>query len=107
MLEEGSAVPADLRLCSVAQLAIIETLLTSESVPVEKTIDSIQVTLPTYLPAHLFTHLPNHLPTSTYLLTYQRIFYFPTFLYRITNGSILVIDTTWPFNPLSSVGVGG
>lgn len=42
VLEEGNAVPADLRLCEVSQLAVIETLLTGESVPVEKSTDAIQ-----------------------------------------------------------------
>lgn len=41
VLDEGAAVPADLRLCNVSQLAIIETLLTGESVPMEKTTDAI------------------------------------------------------------------
>lgn len=41
VLEEGSAVPADLRLVSVAQLAIIETLLTGESVPLDKSTDPV------------------------------------------------------------------
>lgn len=41
VLDEGAAVPADLRLCSVSQLAIIETLLTGESVPMEKITDAI------------------------------------------------------------------
>jgi len=41
VLDEGAAVPADMRLCNVSQLAIIETLLTGESLPMEKSTDAI------------------------------------------------------------------
>jgi magnesium-transporting ATPase (P-type) len=41
VLEEGSAVPADLRLCVVSQLAVVEILLTGESVPMEKNTNKI------------------------------------------------------------------
>lgn len=43
VLEEGAAVPADIRLVSVSQLAIVETLLTGESVPMDKSTGPIQV----------------------------------------------------------------
>ncbi|KAJ3060614.1 P-type ATPase, partial [Podochytrium sp. JEL0797] len=41
-LEEGDAVPADLRLCEVSQLAIIEAVLTGESVGAEKSTRTIR-----------------------------------------------------------------
>jgi Ca2+-transporting ATPase len=42
VLEEGVAVPADLRLCEVAQLDAIESILTGESLPVSKSIRTIR-----------------------------------------------------------------
>lgn len=42
ILEEGEAVPADLRLVEVAQLEVIESILTGESVGVTKKTDPIQ-----------------------------------------------------------------
>lgn len=41
MLDEGAAVPADLRLFEVSQLHINEAILTGESLPVEKKIPPI------------------------------------------------------------------
>ncbi|KAJ3413577.1 P-type ATPase [Chytridiales sp. JEL 0842] len=42
VLEEGDAVPADLRLCEVAQLEIVEAILTGESVPCAKSVRTIR-----------------------------------------------------------------
>ncbi|KAJ3060934.1 P-type ATPase [Podochytrium sp. JEL0797] len=42
VLEEGDAVPADLRLCEVSQLDIIEAILTGESVGTEKSVRTIR-----------------------------------------------------------------
>lgn len=42
VLEEGDAVPADLRLIEVSQLQVIESILTGESLPVQKNIDAIK-----------------------------------------------------------------
>lgn len=42
VLEEGDAVPADLRLVEVAQLELVEGILTGESVPVQKSVDAIK-----------------------------------------------------------------
>ncbi|KAJ3348983.1 P-type ATPase [Entophlyctis luteolus] len=42
VLEEGDAVPADLRLCEVSQLDIVEAILTGESVGTEKSIRTIR-----------------------------------------------------------------
>jgi magnesium-transporting ATPase (P-type) len=42
VLEEGDAVPADLRLIEVAQLELVEGILTGESVPVQKSVDAIK-----------------------------------------------------------------
>lgn len=42
VLEEGDAVPADLRLCQVSQLEIIESILTGESLGVTKSIRTIR-----------------------------------------------------------------
>ncbi|KAI8391393.1 uncharacterized protein BYT42DRAFT_556718 [Radiomyces spectabilis] len=42
VLEEGDAIPADLRLIEVAQLAVVEGILTGESVPVQKSKDAIK-----------------------------------------------------------------
>jgi len=40
----GDRVPADLRMVSVSQLAALEAALTGESVPIDKTVDAIEVT---------------------------------------------------------------
>jgi len=42
-LSLGDKVPADLRMCTVGQLACAEAALTGESVPIEKTVDAIPV----------------------------------------------------------------
>ena len=42
VLEEGGAVPADLRLCEVSQLEIVEAILTGESLPIQKSIRTIR-----------------------------------------------------------------
>jgi P-type Ca2+ transporter type 2C len=42
VIEEGEAVPADLRLCEIAQLDIVEAILTGESLPVSKSIRTIR-----------------------------------------------------------------
>lgn len=42
VLEEGDAIPADLRLCEVAQLEVIESILTGESLGVLKSIRTIR-----------------------------------------------------------------
>ncbi|KAJ3335765.1 P-type ATPase, partial [Kappamyces sp. JEL0680] len=42
VLEEGEAVPADIRLCEVAQLDVVEAILTGESLPVSKSIRTIR-----------------------------------------------------------------
>jgi P-type E1-E2 ATPase len=42
VLEEGDAIPADLRLCEVAQLEVIEAILTGESLPTSKNIRTIR-----------------------------------------------------------------
>ena len=42
VLNEGDAVPADLRLVEVAQLAIVEAILTGESEPASKNIARIR-----------------------------------------------------------------
>ncbi|KAL7318226.1 hypothetical protein PS15m_004478 [Mucor circinelloides] len=42
VLEEGDAVPADIRLIEVAQLGVIEGILTGESVPVQKNVQAIK-----------------------------------------------------------------
>lgn len=42
VLGEGEAVPADLRLCEVSQLEIIESILTGESVGVQKSVRTIR-----------------------------------------------------------------
>ncbi|KAI9315869.1 hypothetical protein BX666DRAFT_1952294 [Dichotomocladium elegans] len=42
ILEEGDAVPADLRLVEVSQLEVIESILTGESLPVLKKVDAIK-----------------------------------------------------------------
>ncbi|KAJ1555214.1 P-type ATPase [Nowakowskiella sp. JEL0078] len=43
VLDEGDAIPADLRLSEVSQLEIVEAILTGESVPVSKTTEPIKV----------------------------------------------------------------
>ncbi|KAJ3122747.1 P-type ATPase [Nowakowskiella sp. JEL0407] len=43
VLDEGDAVPADLRLCEVSQLEIVEAILTGEPLPVSKKTDAMQV----------------------------------------------------------------
>ena len=42
ILSEGDVIPADLRLCEVSQLEIIEIILTGESLPVSKSIRTIR-----------------------------------------------------------------
>ncbi|OAD67454.1 hypothetical protein PHYBLDRAFT_86228, partial [Phycomyces blakesleeanus NRRL 1555(-)] len=42
VLEEGEAVPADLRLIEVSQLELIESILTGESVPSSKSTDAVK-----------------------------------------------------------------
>jgi P-type Ca2+ transporter type 2C len=42
VLDEGEAVPADLRLCEVSQLEIVEAILTGESVATQKSIRTIR-----------------------------------------------------------------
>jgi Ca2+-transporting ATPase len=42
VLEEGDAVPADLRLIEVSQLQVVESILTGESLPVQKNVDAIK-----------------------------------------------------------------
>ncbi|KAI8643707.1 hypothetical protein BD408DRAFT_385071 [Parasitella parasitica] len=42
VLEEGDAVPADIRLIEVSQLGVIEGILTGESVPVQKNVQAIK-----------------------------------------------------------------
>lgn len=42
ILEEGDAVPADIRLIEVAQLELVEGILTGESLPVTKKTDAIK-----------------------------------------------------------------
>jgi Ca2+-transporting ATPase len=42
VLEEGDAIPADIRLIEVSQLGVVEGILTGESVPVQKKIEVIK-----------------------------------------------------------------
>ncbi|KAG1470818.1 hypothetical protein G6F56_002463 [Rhizopus delemar] len=42
VLDEGDAVPADIRLIEVSQLGLVEGILTGESVPVQKNVDAIK-----------------------------------------------------------------
>ncbi len=42
VLEEGDAVPADLRLVEVSGLEVVESILTGESVPTEKAVKHIR-----------------------------------------------------------------
>ncbi|KAJ3046137.1 P-type ATPase [Rhizophlyctis rosea] len=42
VLEEGDAIPADLRLCEVAQLEVVEVILTGEALAVSKSVRTIR-----------------------------------------------------------------
>ena len=42
VLEEGDLIPADLRLCEVSQLEVVEIILTGESLPVSKSVRTIR-----------------------------------------------------------------
>ncbi|KAI9353333.1 hypothetical protein DFJ73DRAFT_624448 [Zopfochytrium polystomum] len=42
VLDEGGSVPADLRLCEVSQLEVVEAILTGESLPIQKSIRTIR-----------------------------------------------------------------
>jgi Ca2+-transporting ATPase len=47
ILEEGDAVPADIRLIEVSQLGVVEGILTGESVPVQKNTNAIKAKVTT------------------------------------------------------------
>lgn len=49
VLEEGDAVPADIRLIEVSQLGVVEGVLTGESVPVQKNVEAIKAKVRKYI----------------------------------------------------------
>lgn len=61
VLEEGDAVPADIRLIEVSQLGVVEGILTGESVPAQKNIHAIKSSVCTL---YIFC---KHLPSKTSL----------------------------------------